>query len=74
MVMSPPDLQIVIIIFDTLLKNFKLVLDNEKFKNTVKQKLNEMNIMDNKEKFNQIINNYNLDNEIFDKWNNILQN
>jgi hypothetical protein len=65
---------IVLIIFDTLLKNFKFVLDNEKFKISVKKKLNEMNIIDNKEKFNQIINNYNLDSEVFDKWEKILQN
>lgn len=60
---------IVIVIFDTILKNYKLVLEHERFKICIEQKINEF--YDDKEVINMVIKKYNLDNSFFDKWKKI---
>jgi hypothetical protein len=62
---------IVLIIYDTVFKNFKIVTEHEKFKIVVSAKINEI-IENNMEEFNLVFNKYNLDINAIYKWQEIL--
>jgi len=62
-----------IIIYDMLLRNFKFVTDHENFKNTVKLKLQEFSIDENKNKFTEVAEKYNLNRDFFDKWKKLFE-
>ena len=55
-----------IIIFDTLFKNFKFIIDHIDFAITVKNKLIEFK--KDSDKFNELNDSYNLEKNILDKW------
>lgn len=55
-----------IIIYDTIFKNFKFLMDHEKFKITVKIKFEELT--KEKDKFDIVAIKYNLDNNFFNEW------
>lgn len=63
---------IVIIIYDTLFKNFQFVLDNNNFALTVKNKLKELELQ--KDYFNQIIEKYKFEKNFLEKWIEIFEN
>lgn len=62
---------IVIIIYDIIFNNFQIVINNIDFANIVKKKINDFKI--EKVKIDVICNKYNLPNDIFDKWNDIIE-
>jgi hypothetical protein len=55
-----------IILFDTIFKNFQLTIDNQKFGETVKTKLDEFK--KENDVFNEVCEKYNLEKNILDKW------
>lgn len=55
-----------IILFDTIFKNFQLTIDNQKFGETVKTKLDEFKREN--DVFNEVCEKYNLEKNILDKW------
>jgi len=64
---------IFIILYDFIMRNFKFVLDNKKFGKTFFEKLKEVSKNDN-DKLNLIIEKYNIDSKIIDKWIEVLEN
>lgn len=62
---------IMIIMFDYLFRNFKFVKDNNKFKIVLENKLNEfINDDHNINNINEVIEKYNLEKDLINKWKN----